>query len=68
MFGTLALEDAVNVRVSIAQRDAGGMGRRKSQTLDEPEKLSSLSETKKICQTSLDVKKKLKYLVLQEFN
>ena len=27
VFGTLALEDAVKVRASIAQREAGGMGR-----------------------------------------
>ena len=48
VLGTLALEDAIKVRASIARRDAGGMGRRKSQTLGEPEKLSSLSETKSL--------------------
>ena len=48
MLGTLALEDAVKVRASIARRDAGGMGRRKSQILGEPEKLSSLNETKSL--------------------
>ena len=48
VLGTLALEDAIKVRASIARRDAGGMGRRKSQILGEPEKLSSLSETKSL--------------------
>ena len=28
VLGTLALEDAVKVRASIAQREAGGVGRR----------------------------------------
>ena len=48
VLGTLALEDAIKVRASIARRDAGGMGRRKSQILGEPEKLSSLNETKSL--------------------
>ena len=48
MLGTLALEDAVKVRASIARRDAGGRGRRKSQILSEPEKLSSLNETESL--------------------
>ena len=48
VLGTLALEDAVKMRASIARRDAGGRGRRKSQILGEPEKLSSLSETKSL--------------------
>ena len=39
VLGTLALEDAVKMRASIARRDAGGRERRKSQTLGEPEKL-----------------------------
>ena len=45
VLGTLVLEDAIKVQASIARRDAEGMGRSKSQTLGEPEKLSSLSET-----------------------
>ena len=48
MLGTLALEDAVKMRASIARRDAGGRGRRKSQILSEPEKLSSLNETESL--------------------
>ena len=48
VLGTLALEDAVKMRASIARRDAGGMGRRKNQILGEPEKLSSLNETKSL--------------------
>ena len=65
MLGTLALEDAVKMRASIARRDAGGMGRRKSQILGEPEKLSSLNETKSLS-SIFGCQEKLKYLDLQE--
>ena len=66
MLGTLALEDAVKVRASIAQRDAGGMGRRKNQILGEPEKLSSLNETKSLS-SILGCEEKTEISSLQEF-